>query len=152
MLDNDWNKAFDEQWNIMYAVPPSTSSKELKTSFKNICRDLKCHSVWVSFTVHFHLCSWDFFFKGLVLEDDATLDFSAVCWPTCQRAGHLFLQVACSVPCVSSVYPQITVGWTLSGTTDDRLDGFSQPFCPGLCDTSHIYKNNQRTWQKHIAL
>lgn len=45
MLDNDWNKAFDEQWNIMYAVPPSTSSKELKASFKNICRDLKCHSV-----------------------------------------------------------------------------------------------------------
>lgn len=90
--------------NIFTAVPSLISFKELKASFKIVCRDPKCHPVSSPGCIPLPSVLLSIGF-GLVLEGNATLDLSAACWPTCQRAGHLFQQVACSVPGVCSVYP-----------------------------------------------
>lgn len=147
-MERLWRQSGLCNMNIFKAFLPSTSSKELKTTIKIVCGDLVCNSVWLRCTSRIHLstsiCALETSFsKGLVFWDDASLDFSSVCWPTCQRAGHLFPQVACAGLCICSKHPhQITVGWILSRTTDDSLDSFTQTFCPGLCDFSHIYETN----------
>lgn len=83
--------------NIFKAVPHITSSKELKPAFKIVSKDLKCRSLWISFTGHIPL------YTSICTPENSSpcqkmmlpMIFPPVCRPTCQRAGHLFTQVAC---------------------------------------------------------
>lgn len=127
--------------NISVLFP---SFKELKASFKIVCRALKCPSVSSTgcFPLSTFICAPEHWFWACLGRQ---------CYPWflhCALAympeSRSFIPAGCllSSLCLLSLSTlQITVGWTLSRTADDRLDGLGQTSSPRLCNAMlHLQK------------
>lgn len=124
--------------NIFNAVPSLIFSKERKTSFKVVYRDLKCHSVSPTgcLPLSTYICAAEH--RSWACLARQCSPWSLCCVLAYMPESRSFIPPGCSFSslCPLSLSPlQITVGWTLSRTTDDRLDGLSQTSSPRLCDT-----------------
>lgn len=130
--------------NIFSAVASLISFEELKASFKTVCRDLRCHSVSSPGCIppSTFICAPEHWFWARL---------GRRCYPRflgCVLAympeSRSFIAADCllSSLCLLSVSTvQISVGWTLSRTADDRLDGLGQTSSPRLGDAMlHLQK------------
>lgn len=140
-MEGLWRQSGFCNMTIIKAVPSSASSKELKTTVEIVFGDLVSNSVRI---LHLHLCSWDFFLKGAHLMRWC-FPWSLCCVLAYMPESRSFIPTGGLITTsrlFSTSQLQIAVGWTLSRTTDVSSDGFTETFCPGLCNSRCIYKKN----------